>query len=38
MVRQLNLLSAKERDLSVDRLHVFGDMTRGSLDMRQHGV
>lgn len=36
MVRQLNQLSAKERDLSVDRLYVFGDLTRGALDIRQH--
>ncbi|WP_417597010.1 hypothetical protein [Oceanospirillum sp.] len=34
MVRQLNQLSAKERDLSVDRLYVFGDLTRGALDIR----
>lgn len=38
MVRQLNQLSAKERDLSVDRLYVFGDLTRGALDIRQHEV
>lgn len=36
MVRQLNQLSAKERDLSVDRLHIFSDLTRGALDIRRH--
>lgn len=36
MVRQLNQLSAKERDLSVDQLYVFSDLTRGALDIRQH--
>lgn len=38
LVRQLNQLSAKERDLSVDRLYVFGDLTRGALDVRQYEV